>query len=87
MSYRQVTTRLVREYQELNDSQVEYRDKPTALDFSRIVRSNRPVVFRDCISHWPALRRWKDPEYLRETMGDQEITVAETPNGYAHSQC
>src|ERR1700738_3359926 len=41
-----VMIQLIREYQELNDGHIEYRNSPpTALEFSRIVRSNRPVVF------------------------------------------
>lgn len=36
----------------------------------------------DSISHWPALEEWKNPEYLRRVMGNQMVTVAETPDGY-----
>lgn len=95
IDHRDVILQLIRDYQSLNSAQVEYRDSsPTALQFSRILRSNRPIVFRgliairvfitsiEAISHWPALRKWNHPDYLRRTMGDRLITVAETPNGY-----
>jgi hypothetical protein len=91
ITHRDVMIQLIREYQSLNDTSVDYRSSPTALEFSRIVRSNRPVVFTstsfefvdiDSISHWPALSRWEDPGYLGDVMGDQMITVAETPDGY-----
>jgi hypothetical protein len=94
-SHYDVMLNLVREYQSLNGVQVEYRDSPpTALEFLRIVHSNRPVVFKgrpslcllisDSLSHWPALHKWTSPEYLLEVMQDQMISVAETPNGYAY---
>lgn len=95
ITHRDVMIQLIREYQSLNDTGVDYRSSPTALEFSRIVRSNRPVVFTstsfgfvniDSIAHWRALSKWNDPEYLREVMSDQMITVAETPNGYDLAQ-
>lgn len=93
-SHYDVILSLVREYQSLNGIQIEYRDfPPTALEFSRILRSNRPVVFKGrnsffiayplgAIIDWPAMKMWSNPEYLREILGDQIISVAETPNGY-----
>ncbi len=42
----------------------------------------RRTVRADAISHWPALRKWTDA-YLRETVGDLEVSVALTPNGRA----
>jgi hypothetical protein len=45
IGHRDVMIQLVHEYQSLNDAHIEYRHCPTALDFSRIVKSNRPVVF------------------------------------------
>lgn len=51
INHRDVILQLVREYQSFNLSQIEYRDSPpTALEFSRILRSNRPVVFRSALS-------------------------------------
>ncbi|XP_033633664.1 bifunctional peptidase and (3S)-lysyl hydroxylase Jmjd7-like [Asterias rubens] len=56
---------------------------PTPLEFHRDwVCPNRPVIFRRCIDHWPALSKWT-PAYLRDKIGDQAVTVAVTPNGMA----
>ncbi len=39
---------------------------PRGVDFLRDwVTPNKPVVFAGAVQHWPALRRWKDPAYLR----------------------
>jgi len=89
---------LIRDYRSFNSPHVEYRESPTALEFSRLLQSNRPVIFTsafhfitkfliaiDAISNWPALSKWQSPEYLRKIMSDQLITVAETPDGYAYT--
>jgi jumonji domain-containing protein 7 len=55
-------------------------DSPTRL--ARIISENVPVVFRNGIS-CPAIEKWKSNEYLSQTMGDQLISVAVTPNGRA----
>uniref|UniRef100_A0A8C4X0Z9 Bifunctional peptidase and (3S)-lysyl hydroxylase JMJD7 n=1 Tax=Eptatretus burgeri TaxID=7764 RepID=A0A8C4X0Z9_EPTBU len=56
---------------------------PSPLVFLRDwVSPNRPVVISDAISHWPALSRWTS-SYFREVLGNKEVTVAVTPNGYA----
>lgn len=34
------------------------------------------------MKHWPAVSRWSIP-YLRRILGDEVISVAVTPNGYA----
>ena len=39
------------------------------------------LIDPDSMSHWPALQKWQDLDYLRAVMGDQLITVAETPDG------
>ena len=45
--HRDVILQLIREYQALNAPNIEYRNSaPTALEFSRILNSNRPVVFK-----------------------------------------
>jgi hypothetical protein len=47
ITYCNVILQLIREYQALNAPSVEYRNSPpTALEFSRILNSNRPVVFK-----------------------------------------
>ena len=39
---------------------------PRALDFLRDwVMPNKPVVFKNALSHWKALELWKDHKYLR----------------------
>jgi len=56
---------------------------PTPLEFYRnFVSQNRPVVIKGGVSHWPAISKWKN-EYLADKLGDKEVTVAVTPNGYA----
>lgn len=41
-----------------------------------------PFSRSDCISHWPALRKWSDA-YLCSALGESLVTVAMTPNGLA----
>ncbi|XP_014476250.1 PREDICTED: jmjC domain-containing protein 7 isoform X2 [Dinoponera quadriceps] len=55
----------------------------TPLIFYReFVSKNIPLVIRGAVKYWPAVSKWSIP-YLRETFGDEEISVAVTPNGYA----
>ncbi|XP_031573392.1 bifunctional peptidase and (3S)-lysyl hydroxylase Jmjd7-like [Actinia tenebrosa] len=56
---------------------------PTSLQFYRQwVSPNIPVIIKNAINHWPALKLWNS-DYFREKIGDKEVTVAVTPNGYA----
>lgn len=56
---------------------------PSALEFYRSwVTPNVPVVIKNNLNNWPALDLWNS-EYFREKIGDKEVTVAVTPNGYA----
>lgn len=56
---------------------------PTPLVFYReYVSPNRPVVIKNAINHWSALSKWTH-DYFRKVVGDLEVTVAVTPNGYA----
>ncbi|XP_059616337.1 bifunctional peptidase and (3S)-lysyl hydroxylase Jmjd7 [Phlebotomus argentipes] len=60
----------------------ELFDLPTSLQFTRdYVAKNMPVVLRGCL-HWPAISKWSS-KYFRSAMGNKEVTVAVTPNGYA----
>ncbi|XP_077211160.1 2-oxoglutarate (2OG) and Fe(II)-dependent oxygenase superfamily protein [Tasmannia lanceolata] len=34
-----------------------------------------PVIISDCMSHWPALTKWKDMEYLKRVAGDRTVPV------------
>jgi len=55
----------------------------SSLDFLRdYVACNKPVIFTDVITHWPALTRW-NKEYLIQKAGNDPVTVALTPNGRA----
>ena len=56
---------------------------PSPLAFLRDwVTPNRPVIVDSALNHWSAPKKWT-PDYLRGKIGDKEVTVAVTPNGYA----
>lgn len=63
---------------------VPYLDgPPDPLDFYRSwISPNKPCIIRDALQHWAALQLW-DCDYLRQKVGQQEVTVAVTPNGLA----
>lgn len=57
--------------------------KITPLTFYReYVSKNIPLVIKGAIKHWPAISKWSIP-YLRKIFGDENVSVAVTPNGYA----
>lgn len=61
----------------------EVLDVPTPLEFYRCwVSPNVPVILRAGASHWPAVKKWTH-DYLRTEIGEQLVSVAVTPNGYA----
>ena len=65
----------------------EYDGPPAPLEFYRNwVCPNVPVIFKNSINDWSALQKWTLP-YLREMLGDKEISVAVTPNGLADAVC
>ncbi|XP_045119635.1 bifunctional peptidase and (3S)-lysyl hydroxylase Jmjd7-like isoform X1 [Portunus trituberculatus] len=66
------------------NSQVPVLDAvPSPLEFYRDwVASNKPVILQGVTKHWPALTKWT-PDYLRARLGEKEVSVAVTPNGYA----
>jgi len=87
-AHRALTT-LSRESRELYlRSQVDVvTSPPSPLEMARQwVAGNRPLLIRGLASHWPAVRQC-GPNYLREKLGDTEVTVAVTPNGYADAPC
>lgn len=45
--------------------------------------ASRPAVLGGCVSHWPALRRWRDVRYLVDRVGTASVHVARTPDGLA----
>lgn len=56
---------------------------PSPLEFYRDwVTPNVPVIIRNSINTWPALKLWNS-EYFKKKIGDLDVTVAVTPNGYA----
>ncbi|KAK3583289.1 hypothetical protein CHS0354_011178 [Potamilus streckersoni] len=81
--------------QKLDDLSIEARElylesrvprlkkPPNPLEFYRkYVSPNKPVIIEGGITHWPGVRKWS-PDYFRNKIGDQTVTVAVTPNGYA----
>jgi len=69
----------------LGDSVPVLSHPPTALEFLRgYVSPNKPVLIRGAIDHWPALSKWTN-QYLKDTLGSREVTVAVTPHGLADS--
>lgn len=61
----------------------EIDDSITPLAFYReYVSKNVPLVIRSGVKHWIAVGKWSVP-YFREVLGDEKISVAVTPNGYA----
>ncbi|KAK5687307.1 hypothetical protein LTS10_001445 [Elasticomyces elasticus] len=76
-------TNLINTYHELNASIVdELEDEPSALEFLQFVAKNRPFVVRHAANSWAAREKW-DADYLRQSMGSQEVKVAVTPLGNA----
>ncbi|KAG0035662.1 JmjC domain-containing protein 7 [Podila clonocystis] len=89
---------LISEVQDFNLSTIERIELPTPLDFHRYVASNRPVIITlpptatttpradlpelEREWSWPAFTKWTN-EYLSSTLGEKQITVACTPNGWA----
>lgn len=59
-----------------------YKQMPTALEFSRIVRRNVPVVFEGLCADWEATRTWSQ-QVLEEKLGEKMVSVSVTPNGRA----
>lgn len=56
---------------------------PSSLQFYRDwVTPNIPVVIQNNFNHWPALNLWNS-QYLKNKIGDLNVSVAVTPNGYA----
>lgn len=37
------------------------------------VANSRPCVIRGAVDHWPAKRKWRDNEYLKQVCGQQEV--------------
>ncbi|KAJ3280764.1 JmjC domain-containing protein 7 [Borealophlyctis nickersoniae] len=77
-------SRLASEARELLGTEVVRLPRPPSpLEFLRIVTANKPVVFQHVADDWDALRNWRDSDYLDRLLGEGEVTVAVTPNGWA----
>ena len=50
-------------------------DLPYGEFIERYVAANRPVVVRNAVSEWPALRKWT-PEYFKRNFHDKQVAVA-----------
>ncbi|XP_012535168.1 bifunctional peptidase and (3S)-lysyl hydroxylase JMJD7 isoform X2 [Monomorium pharaonis] len=50
--------------------------------YREYVSKNVPLIIRGGIKRWPAVNKWSIP-YFREVLGDEKVSVAVTPNGYA----
>lgn len=50
--------------------------------YREYVSKNVPLVIRGAIKHWPAVDKWS-VSYFRKVLGDERVSVAVTPNGYA----
>ncbi|XP_013074420.2 bifunctional peptidase and (3S)-lysyl hydroxylase Jmjd7-like [Biomphalaria glabrata] len=71
------------EMKELYPSVEVLDEPPDPLTFYRkYVSQNRPVLIKNVFNHWPALNNWSE-KYFREKIGQTQVTVAVTPNGYA----
>lgn len=34
-----------------------------------------PVIISDCMTHWPARKKWNDMDYLKRVAGDRTVPV------------
>lgn len=73
--------KLCRDYQDLNSSfATELHHTPTALEFSRFVSSNRPLVVRNHGADEPALLKWTN-QYLIDALDGKQVKIAVSPDG------
>ncbi|KAL7282542.1 hypothetical protein ACG7TL_004013 [Trametes sanguinea] len=77
---------LAEEYHDLNGTQYDVlEDFPTPLEFSRMVHISRPILIRgSAIPSLSDAAAWSK-RWLADKMGDRDISVAVTPNGYCTS--
>ncbi|KAJ0179745.1 hypothetical protein K1T71_004336 [Dendrolimus kikuchii] len=43
--------------------------------YKNFILKELPVVLDKCINHWPALKKWQDPNYLLEIAGMRTISI------------
>jgi jumonji domain-containing protein 7 len=75
---------LSREIHELDiGNTVDIISDPDAATFLRnYVASNKPVIIKGAVDHWPAIQQWSR-SVLQAKAGDLQVSVATTPNGLA----
>lgn len=54
---------------------IHARDLPYEAFLQHYLRAGRPVIIRDAVTAWPALRKWT-PQYFKENFGDREVQVS-----------
>ncbi|MCO5598532.1 hypothetical protein L7F22_052629 [Adiantum nelumboides] len=59
------------------------RIPPTALQFSQHLSRHIPLLIEGCMQDRSCFQRWKDSNYLINTMGSRKVQIALTPNGRA----
>lgn len=42
-------------------------------------KTNKPLLIKGAIKHWPALQQWRDPVNMKELLGNEEVTVRRRP--------
>lgn len=78
-------TELLVTYSELNGSSIEeLSEPPSALEFMRFVKLNRPFVIRGEALDWEATTTW-NISVLKDILQGQSVNVAVTPRGNADS--
>lgn len=73
--------RMVHDYQSFNSSTPDSLDRsPTALEFSKYVHLNRPLVIRGEGARYAGMQHWSE-EYLVEKMAQRMLAITITPDG------
>ena len=57
---------------------------PSAEEFYRLVVANKPVVFVDAASKWPAMKRWTN-KYLVDRLKGTPVVLSASPHGFFDS--
>lgn len=72
---------LLETYHDMNPNTVdEVWEEPSPLEFMQYVARNRPFVVRGGAQSWKAVKDWS-AEYLINTVGENSVNVAITPEG------
>ncbi|XP_013196334.2 bifunctional peptidase and arginyl-hydroxylase JMJD5 isoform X1 [Amyelois transitella] len=60
----------------LNTQPIEIVDCPSMEHFYRnYILREQPIILSNGINHWPALNKWKDPEYFKKLAGPRTVPV------------